>query len=170
MNRWKNYFSQLLNVHRVSDVRQIEIHTAEQLVPDLALLRLKLLLQNWKFINCRVVTKFRQNWFKQEVKHCSLRSINPLIIFGIRKNILISGMTLLLYQFTRMAIELTVVIIVGYHYYQLHTKFYPIFFSQYIDEVIGDHQCGFQLLINFFCSRQILEKKWEYNETVHKLI
>jgi hypothetical protein len=30
----KNYFSQLLNVHRVSDVRHIEIHTAEPLVPD----------------------------------------------------------------------------------------------------------------------------------------
>jgi hypothetical protein len=34
LNRWKNYFSPLLNVHRVSDVRQIEIHTAELLVPD----------------------------------------------------------------------------------------------------------------------------------------
>jgi hypothetical protein len=34
LNRWKNYFSQLLNVHRVSDVTQIEIHTAELLVPD----------------------------------------------------------------------------------------------------------------------------------------
>jgi hypothetical protein len=34
LNRWKNYFSQLLNVHRVSDVGQIEIHTAEPLVPD----------------------------------------------------------------------------------------------------------------------------------------
>jgi hypothetical protein len=34
MNRWKNYFSQLLNVHRVSDVKQIEIHTAELLVSD----------------------------------------------------------------------------------------------------------------------------------------
>jgi hypothetical protein len=33
LNRWKNY-SQLLNVHNVSDVRQIEVHTAEQLVPD----------------------------------------------------------------------------------------------------------------------------------------
>jgi hypothetical protein len=29
VNRWKNNFSQLLNVHRVSDVRQIELHTAE---------------------------------------------------------------------------------------------------------------------------------------------
>jgi hypothetical protein len=29
LNRWKNYFSHLLNVHNVSDVRQIEVHTAE---------------------------------------------------------------------------------------------------------------------------------------------
>jgi hypothetical protein len=30
---WKNYFSQLLNVPNVSDVRQIEVHTAEPSVP-----------------------------------------------------------------------------------------------------------------------------------------
>jgi hypothetical protein len=33
LNRWKIYFSQLLNVHNVNDVRQIEVHTAEPLVP-----------------------------------------------------------------------------------------------------------------------------------------
>jgi hypothetical protein len=32
LNRWKNYFSQLLNVHNVSDVRHIEVHTAEPLL------------------------------------------------------------------------------------------------------------------------------------------
>jgi hypothetical protein len=32
--RWRNYFSQLLNVHGVNDVTQIEIHTAEALVPE----------------------------------------------------------------------------------------------------------------------------------------
>jgi hypothetical protein len=31
LNRWKNYFSQLLNVYRV---RHTEIHTAEPLVSD----------------------------------------------------------------------------------------------------------------------------------------
>jgi hypothetical protein len=30
LNRWKNYFSQLLNVH---NVRQIEVHMVEPLVP-----------------------------------------------------------------------------------------------------------------------------------------
>jgi hypothetical protein len=34
LNRQKNYFSQLLNIRRVSDVKQIEIYTAEPLVPD----------------------------------------------------------------------------------------------------------------------------------------
>jgi hypothetical protein len=33
LNSWKNYFSQLWNVHNVSEVRQIEVHTAEPLVP-----------------------------------------------------------------------------------------------------------------------------------------
>jgi hypothetical protein len=33
LNRWKSYFSQLLNVHNVSGVRQVEVHTAEPLVP-----------------------------------------------------------------------------------------------------------------------------------------
>jgi hypothetical protein len=31
LNRWKNYFSQLLNVHNVSDVRQIEVHAHENI-------------------------------------------------------------------------------------------------------------------------------------------
>jgi hypothetical protein len=34
LSRWKNYFSELLNVHRVSDVRHIEIRRAAPLAPD----------------------------------------------------------------------------------------------------------------------------------------
>jgi len=32
--RWRNHFSQLLDVRGVNDVRQTEIHTAEPLVPQ----------------------------------------------------------------------------------------------------------------------------------------
>jgi hypothetical protein len=46
LNRWKKYFSQLLHVHKVSDVRQIEVHTAEALVPGPSRLEVKLLLQS----------------------------------------------------------------------------------------------------------------------------
>jgi len=34
MAKWRNYFSQILNVHGVDDVRQTKIHTAEPLVPE----------------------------------------------------------------------------------------------------------------------------------------
>jgi hypothetical protein len=34
LNRWKNYFCQLLNVHGAGDVRQTEMHTAEPFVPE----------------------------------------------------------------------------------------------------------------------------------------
>jgi hypothetical protein len=43
----------------------------------------------------------------------------------------------------------------------------------YAEEVIGDHQCGFQhnrsTTDHIFCIRQILEKKCEYNVAVHQL-
>jgi len=32
--RWRNYFSQLFNVHGVKDVGLAEIHTAQPLVPE----------------------------------------------------------------------------------------------------------------------------------------
>ena len=43
----------------------------------------------------------------------------------------------------------------------------------YAKEIIGDHHCGFRrnrsTIDHIFCIRQILEKKWEYNEEVHHL-
>jgi hypothetical protein len=56
-------------MHRVSDIRHIDMHTAEPLVPGPSHLGdEKLPLQSWKNTNHQVVTKFRQNWFKQEEK------------------------------------------------------------------------------------------------------
>jgi hypothetical protein len=34
LNRWKNYFCQLLNVNGAVGVRQTEMHTAEPFVPE----------------------------------------------------------------------------------------------------------------------------------------
>jgi hypothetical protein len=48
LNRWKNYFSQFLNVHRASDVRQIEIHTAEPVVPDPSTFEIKIAIAKLK--------------------------------------------------------------------------------------------------------------------------
>ena len=46
--------------------------------------------------------------------------------------------------------------------------------APYAEEIIGDHLCGLQrnrsATDHIFCIRQILEKKWEYNEAVHQLL
>jgi hypothetical protein len=45
--------------------------------------------------------------------------------------------------------------------------------TPYVNEIIWDHQCGFRrnrsTMDQILYIRQILEKKWEYNETVHQL-
>jgi hypothetical protein len=46
LNRWKNYFSQSLNVHGVSEGRLIQTYTVELSVPYPSPLRLKLLLKS----------------------------------------------------------------------------------------------------------------------------
>jgi len=46
--RWRNYFSQLLNVHEVNDVRQTEIHTAKPLVPELGAFDLEMAIEKLK--------------------------------------------------------------------------------------------------------------------------
>ena len=48
MERWRNYFSQLLNVHGVNDIRQGEIHTAEPLVPEPSAFEVELAIEKLK--------------------------------------------------------------------------------------------------------------------------
>ena len=42
--------------------------------------------------------------------------------------------------------------------------------TPYAEEVIGDHQCGFRrsrsIADRILCIRQILEKKWEFNDSI----
>ena len=48
MTRWKNYFSQLLNVYGAKDVRQEEIHTTEPLVLELSAFEVELAIEKLK--------------------------------------------------------------------------------------------------------------------------
>ena len=42
LGRWKNPFSQLLNVHGVNDAKLTEIHSAEPLLPELSAFEVKM--------------------------------------------------------------------------------------------------------------------------------
>jgi hypothetical protein len=59
--RWRNYFSQVLNVHGVNDVRQAEIHTAELLVPGPSVSEFELAIENLEATNHQVLIKYQQN-------------------------------------------------------------------------------------------------------------
>jgi len=48
LSRWRNYFSQRMNVHGVNDVRQTGIHTAEPLVPDPSVFEVELAIEKLK--------------------------------------------------------------------------------------------------------------------------
>jgi len=46
--RWRNYFSQLLNVHGINDVRHTEIHTVKPLVSEQSTLEVEMAIEKLK--------------------------------------------------------------------------------------------------------------------------
>jgi hypothetical protein len=58
LNRWKNYFSHLLKVHNVSDVRKIEVHRAEPLIPGPAPFKVEIAIA--KFKKCKSPVKVKK--------------------------------------------------------------------------------------------------------------
>jgi hypothetical protein len=99
LNRWKKYFSQLLNAHNVSDVRQIEVHTAEPLVPGPS--RLEVAIAELKKYKWTCSDEIPAELIQVGGETLLSAIQNSLILFGLRKNCLISGRSLLLYKFTK---------------------------------------------------------------------
>ena len=89
--RWRNYFSQLYNVYGLKDMGQVEIPTADTLVPESSAFEVKLDFDNQKVINRQVLKKYRQNCIKQGVEQFAWRFIHLLLLSGRRRNCLKSG-------------------------------------------------------------------------------
>jgi hypothetical protein len=124
LNRWKNFFKQMLNMHGVHNVKQMDIHMAEPLVPEPSPVKVEIAIEIW------VLISFWPNRSKKEAKHHVLRYTNVLVLYGIRRNCRSNGRNLLLYQFIKWVIKWTVIIIKESPSYQLPTKCYPTFFWQ----------------------------------------
>jgi hypothetical protein len=107
----------------------MEIHTAEPLVPGPSHLEVEIAIAKLKKYKSLVSDQILAELYQAGGETVSVIH-KPSLQFGIRKNCLISGRSLLLYQFTSQMIKLTVILIVGYHCYQLHTQFYQIPFHQ----------------------------------------
>jgi hypothetical protein len=103
----------LLNAYRVSYIRQIDTHTDVPLVPDPGSFDVEIAIANLKRYKSA-----GSDQIPAELIHAGdeiLRAEIHKLINSIlnREGCLISGRSLLLYQFTVRAIKLTIVIIVG---------------------------------------------------------
>jgi hypothetical protein len=73
-------------VHGVNDVRHTEIHPVEPLIPELSACEFEMASEKLKLKNQHVLIKSQQNLLKQWVEQFAVRSINLLILFGIRSD------------------------------------------------------------------------------------
>ena len=89
MARWRNYFSRILNVHGVSDVRQAEVHTAEPLMPEPSALEVQLAIEKIKSHKSTVIDQIPAELFK--AGEFAVQFIYLSLLFGIRRNCLESG-------------------------------------------------------------------------------
>jgi hypothetical protein len=149
----------VLNVHGVHDVRQMDIRTAEPLVPEPSLVEVEIAIGKLKsykspgsdqisteFIKAGSETLYSEVhklicsiWNKEELPQQWKEGRISLLstAYNILSNILLARLT------------------------------------SYVNEIIGDHQCGFRrersTTDQIFYIRQILDRKWEYNGKVHQL-
>jgi len=91
MARWRNYFSQLLNVHEDNDVRQEEIHTIKPLVPEPNVFEVELAIGKLKNHKSPGTDQIPAELIKQVVGQFAMRFINLLFLFAIRTNCLKNG-------------------------------------------------------------------------------
>jgi hypothetical protein len=84
--KWRNHFSQLLNVHGVNDVRQTEIHTAQPQMFHPTALEVDITTEKLKGQKSPGIDQIPAEFIKVEDTKIHYKSINILILFGIRRD------------------------------------------------------------------------------------
>jgi hypothetical protein len=176
LSRWKNYFCKLLNVHGAGGVRQTEIHTAGPLVPEpsasefeVAVGKLEryksqgfdqipteLIQAGGETLRSEIDKLIRLIWNKELPHQWKESIVVPIHKKGDKTECsYYRGISLLSAS------------------YKILSNILLARLTPYADEITGDHQSGFRrnrsTTDQIFCIRQILEKMWEYNGTVHQL-
>jgi hypothetical protein len=117
-----------LNVHNISDVSQTEIHRAEPLVPGPSHLEVQISIAKLKKYKSPGSDQIRAELY--EAGGETLVSVIHKLITSIwnKEELPDQWKESIIVPIHKTGIKLTVIIIVGYHCYLLHTKFYQISF------------------------------------------
>jgi hypothetical protein len=118
----------VLNVRGVHNVRQMDIHTAEPLVPEPSLVEVEIAIGKLKLYKSPGTDQIPAELIKAGGKRYILRYTNLFVLYGIGRNCHSSGRNLLLYQFMKRVIRLIIIIIEESPSSQLLIKFYSAFF------------------------------------------
>jgi hypothetical protein len=156
LTRWRNYFSQLLNVLRDNDISQTEIHTAEPLVPEptafeveMAIEKLKrhrspgivyipaeLITTGGNTICCEIHKLINYIWNKEELPdQCKESIIVPVYKKGDKTDC----------SNYRGVSRLPAA-------YKVLSNILLSRLTPYAEEIIGDHQCRFRCNRSTFSS------------------
>jgi hypothetical protein len=95
----------VLNVHGDHDVRQMDIHMAEPLVPQPSLVKVEIAIGRLKSYKSPGTGQIPAELIKAGVKHYVLRYTNLFVLYGVRRNCHSSGRNILLYHFIKRAIK-----------------------------------------------------------------
>ena len=87
--RWRNHFSQLFNVHGVSNVRQTKIHATEPLVPELSAFVVEMPIEKLKGHKSPGIDQIAAELIKAGGRTFHFKILK--LLFGIRRNFLRSG-------------------------------------------------------------------------------
>jgi uncharacterized protein YjgD (DUF1641 family) len=145
LNRWKNFFNQVLNIHVIHNVRQMDIQMAEPLVPEPSLAEVEIAigkLRSYKspgtdLIQAKLIKAgggtlcseiyelICSVWNKEELPQQQKESIIVTIHKKGDKKDNYRGISLLSTA------------------YKILSNILLARLTPYVNEVIGDHQCGF---------------------------
>jgi hypothetical protein len=111
LNMWKNFFNQMLNVRGIHDVRQMDIQTAEPLVPESSFVEVEIAVVKFKSYKSPGTDQISAKFIKTGGETLCSEIHTLFVVYGIRRNCHSSGRNLLLYQFIKRVIRLVVIII-----------------------------------------------------------
>jgi len=141
LSRWRNHFSQLLNIRGINVVRDWKTYSRATSAWAQCLWIWNVCWKDNKTQLTHVLIKFQQNWLKWEIGQLFLISINSLILPGIWRNCPSSGCSRPLDLFIRRMMTLSVVIEDAYHFRQLYKMKFNYLLSRWIpcaEEIIWD--------------------------------
>jgi len=148
--RWRIYFSQILNVHGVNDVRQTEIHTAEPLVLEPSASEFDLAIEKLKTHKSPRIDQIPAELIKAGGRKICFEIHKLIISIWNEEELPEEWKESIIVPIYKKGDKTDCLIIEAYHLptmYKILSNNLLSSLTAYAEEIIGDHQCGFQ------CSR-----------------